>query len=187
MLGLITFSGRLSRIGWLVNLALIGGILYAWVWPRLDNLFRLNDEINLENTLEQEILAGLLVALYILISSAIRRLRDAGSPVPLLELLIGALIPGLGQLWLALRLFLWGPAGQEAPSPQTPAKGRTTPDIWVRNQNDRPARSRPHLPKRAPKTPAPDNPTQIVRRHSSDTTVIRTRRRLFTGARRIGF
>ncbi len=220
MLNLITFSGRLSRFGWLFNLVLIGLVLFYWVWPRLDNLSRLPGPYSLENNLEMEILLGTLAALYVLISSAIRRLRDAGSPLPLLELILGALIPGFGQLWLAIRLFLWGPKKEQHPLnvPATdhktlrqlqmereentrfiePEEDLTRHQIYEQERaekvaqhkkrhTDRNAKHAARQEKLNPHRASDDPREQVSRIRKTGATVRRSKRKLFSGPRQIGF
>ncbi|QHQ36009.1 DUF805 domain-containing protein [Algicella marina] len=117
MLDLLTFSGRLGRSGWFANLILIGVILWVYTFPRAEIVLARPGPLDLEDETTIQALLGVIVPLYILLSSAVRRLRDGGSPLPFLELIIGSLIPGIGQLWLAIRLFLWGSSREKRSEP----------------------------------------------------------------------
>ncbi len=193
MLDFILFQGRIGRLAWIFYVLLSSGLLVfaatrlPWVEGRL---------LATEEEIVEALLWPFVIAVWLLMSATIRRLRDAGSPLPLVEFLIGVLIPFLGPLWLVYRLLLTG--SREAPklaSLTSPVQGPDAP--WSRGTTPRPASQRTARSERraaeAAREEKPVQPGQIQsprakRLADPETpTVARRSRGLFGGARRIGF
>ncbi|MEM9430150.1 MAG: hypothetical protein AAGA32_11710 [Pseudomonadota bacterium] len=180
----LLFAGRLGRGGFLLNLAfaiLIVVLAFEHYLPGLppEDLI----QISLDDWPRELAYAG-IGAVWLVLSSIVRRLRDVGSPVPGLEFAFGLLLPFAGQAWLFYRLFLAGSRRERVPevkpepaSPRPPAKEpkpRTGP--WGGAPEASPAATKP-----APEPPQP----AVLGRGNAPT--VRRRGRSAGGGRRIGF
>lgn len=136
MIGSLLLLGRLGRAGFVFNLAIaVAMVVWAfneflpWILP--ENLLYIPAD-----ELPPPFLLTTGLALWLVFSSLVRRLRDAGSPAPLVELIGGLLVPVFGWFWLVIRLFLTGSKaarGSEAPAPvEAPKTGTKADSIWTR-------------------------------------------------------
>ncbi|MEM9812116.1 MAG: hypothetical protein AAF913_05550 [Pseudomonadota bacterium] len=179
----LLFAGRLGRGGFFLNVAfaiLIVVLAFEHYLPGLppEDL----TQISLGDWPRELAYAG-IGAVWLVLSSIVRRLRDAGSPVPGLEFAFGLLLPFAGQAWLFYRLFLAGSRRETVTEVKPePAPPRQTPkEPKSRRAPPRATETPPAVAK-----PAPE-PIQsaVLGRESAPT--VRRRGRSSGGARRIGF
>lgn len=109
LFGFISFSGRLSRFGWIISvafqvIAVLGGlyIVDELSWSLRGLSYELQENI----VIGMIALAGLAALSFL--GASVRRLRDGGSKRPFMEMIIAMVIPGLGWLYLAAKLLFVG-------------------------------------------------------------------------------
>ncbi|MEO0389266.1 MAG: hypothetical protein AAF281_17400, partial [Pseudomonadota bacterium] len=132
------FIGRLPRGGFLINLLLAGAIV-VWTVERFLPFLFFEDLIYIPVTeLPETVQIAFGLSLWLTLSSAVRRLRDAGSPLPFADLLLGLVVPGLGWLWLFYRLFVAPSRRRRTAAPEAKATGPERPAAapWGRSKTD---------------------------------------------------
>lgn len=121
-IGAISFFGRLSRVGWAVTTVLslvAAGVALGMAVVLINGQPR--PALVVQERIVYVAWGFVAVAVLTVLGASVRRLRDAGSGLPFLEMLLGAVIPMFGWVWLLYRLPFAPSAAQKQVVMQTAA------------------------------------------------------------------
>lgn len=136
LFGIVSFSGRLSRLGWFLNLIAFAVIIVAGAMA-VDQLTSTSTNYLDDETRQQFIGIVALVsilALLSLIGASIRRMRDTGSKSALIATIIALAIPGFGWLYLLARLVFAGSAAPDVEEKLNKTSSRMAQEMRARQE-----------------------------------------------------
>ena len=152
LFGLVSFSGRLSRLGWLLNIviAIIVFVASITAIANLSDRAPLGLDRDTRDTFNLILSSVCGLALLSILGATVRRMRDAGSRHPFIAMIFGAIVPGFGWMYLLGRLLFAGSkaeietaANQKADKPAArkhkktaKQKNKAIAEIWKSNTGD---------------------------------------------------